>query len=85
MQFFGIIGVVLAGLGLLIGIRFLIYFYLGLGDGHVQSLILAGLLIGLGFQTLLVAIVADLLAANRKILEEVRLDVRRRMNSDSKK
>jgi multisubunit Na+/H+ antiporter MnhC subunit len=48
----------------------------GEGDGHVQSLILAALLIGMGFQTFLIAFIADLLAANRKLLEDVRYRVR---------
>jgi hypothetical protein len=54
------------------------YHYLGGdGDGHVQSLILASVLLGMGFQTALVAFLADLLAANRKLLEDIRVTVRR--------
>lgn len=71
-RFFGAIGVVLFGTGLLIGLRFLWKYLGGEGEGHVQSLILAALLLGMGFQTLLIAVVADLLAANRKLLEDVR-------------
>jgi hypothetical protein len=44
----------------------------GEGEGHVQSLILASALLLMGFQTLLVAFLADLLAANRKLLEDLR-------------
>lgn len=72
-RFFGTIGAVLFGAGLLIGLRFLWKYLGGEGNGHVQSLILAALLLGMGFQTLLIAVVADLLAANRKLLEDVRL------------
>ncbi|PIY98909.1 MAG: glycosyl transferase [Hydrogenophilales bacterium CG_4_10_14_0_8_um_filter_62_70] len=71
-RFFGTIGAVLFGAGLLIGLRFLWKYLGGEGEGHVQSLILAALLLGMGFQTLLIAVVADLLAANRKLLEDVR-------------
>lgn len=71
-RFFGTIGAVLFGAGLLIGLRFLWKYLGGAGEGHVQSLILAALLLGMGFQTLLIAVVADLLAANRKLLEDVR-------------
>ena len=47
-------------------------FYLaGDGSGRVQSLLLATLLMGAGFQLFLVAFVADLQAANRKLLEEL--------------
>ena len=71
-RFFGMIGTFLFGIGFVIGLRFLWKYLGGEGDGHVQSLILAAVFIGMGFQTLLVAFVADLLAANRKLLEDVR-------------
>lgn len=71
-RFFGTIGAVLFGAGFLIGLRFIWYFMQGNGDGHIQSLILAGALLIMGFVTFLVAFVADLLAANRKLLEDVR-------------
>ncbi|MEN6587087.1 MAG: glycosyltransferase family 2 protein, partial [Sulfuricella sp.] len=64
-RFFGTIGAVLFGAGFLIGLRFLWKFLGGEGEGYVQSLILAALLLGMGFQALLIAFVADLLAANR--------------------
>lgn len=71
-RFFGAIGAVLFGAGFLIGLRFLWYFMQGNGDGHIQSLILAGALLSMGFVTFLVAFVTDLLAANRKLLEDIR-------------
>jgi len=74
-RFFGIIGVVIFSAGFLIGLRFLWKFFGGEGEGHVQSLILAGLLLSVGFQVLLIAVVADLLAANRRLIEDVRYKV----------
>jgi hypothetical protein len=71
-RFFGWIGSVLFGLGFLIGLNFLWLYFNGHGKGHVQALILAGVLLGMGFQTWLIAFVADLLAANRKLMEDVR-------------
>lgn len=71
-RFFGAIGAGLFGAGFLIGLRFLWHYLQGNGDGHIQSLILASVLLGMGFQTLLVAFVADLLAANRQLLEDIR-------------
>jgi hypothetical protein len=71
-RFFGAIALVLFTAGFLLGLRFLIYLSLGHGAGHVQSLILAGALLTIGFQTGLVAILADLIAANRRLLEEIR-------------
>jgi len=74
-RFFATIGAVLFGIGLLIGLRFLFHYLNGEGAGHVQSLILGALMLGMGFQTLLIAIVADLLAANRKLIEDLRFFV----------
>jgi glycosyltransferase involved in cell wall biosynthesis len=69
-------GLSLAG-GLLLGIRF-IYFYLnGQGNGHVQSLILAAILLIVGFQIVLIGLLADLIGFNRKIMEEVLYRIRK--------
>ncbi|MGK7245408.1 glycosyltransferase family 2 protein [Buttiauxella agrestis] len=71
-SFFGTIGAILFGVGFLIGLRFVWHYLRGEGDGYIQSLILASIMLGMGFQTLLVAFLADLLAANRKLLEDIR-------------
>jgi hypothetical protein len=75
-RFFGTIGAIAFTLGFMIGLRFLYFYASGNGEGHVQSLILASVLLGMGFQTILVAFLADLLAANRKLLEDIRTSVR---------
>jgi glycosyltransferase involved in cell wall biosynthesis len=77
-RFFGAIGFLLFCPGLVVGLRYLWYWLSGDGAGHVQSLILSSILMGMGFQTLLVAFIADLLAANRKLLEDVRFRLRDR-------
>jgi glycosyltransferase involved in cell wall biosynthesis len=61
--------------GLLLGLRFLWFWLSGDGRGHIQSLLLSTLLMGSGFLTLLIAFVADLLAANRQLLEDIRFKV----------
>ncbi len=71
-RFFASIGAALFGLGFLIGLRFLFYYIQGAGGGHIQSLILASVLLGMGFQSILIAFIADLLSANRKLMEDVR-------------
>ncbi len=71
--FFGTIGVLLFGAGFLIGLDFLWKYFSGAGQGHIQSLILASVLLGIGFQTILIAFVADLLSANRQLLEDIRI------------
>src|SRR5690606_17778310 len=73
LHIFGAVGAVLFGAGAILGFRFLWKWFGGEGDGHVQSVILAGVLLGMGFQTFLVAFLGDLLAANRKLLEDVRI------------
>ncbi len=83
LQFFTILGSVpfLAGIG--VGIRFLVYMQLGQAGGHVQSLILASTLLMIGFMTYMIGLQADIIAANRKILEEVQYQVRRLAYSNS--
>lgn len=82
--FFGTVGIAIFGIGFLLGLRFLWYFIEGDGGGHIQSLILASVLLGIGFQTLLVAFLADLLAANRKLLEDIRFKLSRNLDVESK-
>jgi len=69
---FGWIAVTALFCGFLIGSRFLYFYLSGDGEGKVQSLILAGVLLTVGFQTALVALLADVIAANRRLLEEIR-------------
>ncbi len=67
--------VVLAGLA--VGLRFVYFYVRGDGAGHVQSVILAAVLLVIGFQVGLIGLVADLIGFNRKILEELLYRVRR--------
>ncbi|MCY4507407.1 MAG: glycosyltransferase family 2 protein [Acidobacteria bacterium] len=70
-RFFTTLAAVCFLAGFAIGVRFMVFYLSGDGSGHVQSLLLATLLMGAGFQLFVVAFVADLLAANRKLLEEL--------------
>jgi glycosyltransferase involved in cell wall biosynthesis len=74
-RFFAVIGSMLVMAGVLIGVRFIFYYFMGEGDGHVQSLILAALLLGIGAQTVLVAFLADLIGVNRRLLEQLKQNV----------
>jgi glycosyltransferase involved in cell wall biosynthesis len=77
-RFFISIGFSLFLIGSLIGIRFLILFFNGQSSqGHIQSLILASIFIGMGFQTMILAFIADLIGVNRKLLEEVQYILRK--------
>lgn len=76
-RFFFLIGATLFLSGFIIGLRYLWFFLQDEGGGHIQSLILSSILLGMGFQTVLVAFLADLLAANRRLLEDIRFRVSR--------
>jgi len=69
--------------GLALGARFLVYFAQGGGSGHIQSLILAAVLLLVAFQTVLLAILADLQGVNRRLLEDLQQRERARRAGDS--
>ena len=71
LRVFSAIGIGLIILGVIPGIRFLYFHLTGNGSGHVQSLILSAILLIVGFQVILIGLLADLIGFNRKILEEV--------------
>lgn len=70
-RFFITIAGMLAFLGLIIVARFLYYYFMGNGNGHIQSLILAAILLISSVQMGIIAIIGDLLSINRKIMEDV--------------
>jgi glycosyltransferase involved in cell wall biosynthesis len=68
---------VLGAVGTAIGIRYLAFLIAGDGAGHVQSLILAMLCIMLGALSFMIGLIADLIATNRKLMEQVDLRLQR--------
>ena len=76
-RFFMTVGMTILCSGLVGGIRYLYYYAIGDGAGHIQSLILASILLGVGFQTILTAFLADLLAVNRRLMEDVQYRVKK--------
>ncbi|MBO6164928.1 MAG: glycosyltransferase family 2 protein [Eubacterium sp.] len=83
LDFFGKLGVIPFLVGIILGVRFLIFRAMGNGGGHVQSLLLAVALIIIGFLIWVIGIQADLIAANRKLLEDIRYETKK--HSYSKK
>ncbi len=63
--------------GVALGVRFLVYYFTGGGSGHVQSVVLAAALLGIGVQIVVMGLLADLIGANRKLVEDVLLRVKR--------
>ena len=87
LRTFFIIGAVLIGAALVPSLRFLYFYLMGKGGGHIQSLILATILFITGFQVLIVGLLGDVISSNRKLIEEVLVRVRRMENDffESKK
>ncbi|MDP6980061.1 MAG: glycosyltransferase family 2 protein [Myxococcota bacterium] len=78
MAVFSAAGAVTFTVGFAVGLRFLYFFvFTGSHDLHVQSLILAAILMLAGFQMVLTGIVADLISSSRGILEDVSYRLRR--------
>jgi glycosyltransferase involved in cell wall biosynthesis len=77
LRVFSALGSTLIILGIIPGFRYLYFLCFGNRTGHVQSLILAAILIIIGFQVLLIGLLADLLSSNRKLLEELMYRIRK--------
>ena len=78
MKIFAVCGLVSFAVGFAIGLRFLYFFFwTDQSDLHVQSLILAAILMLAGFQMVLTGMVADLINASRAVLEDVSYRLRR--------
>lgn len=84
LRVFLIIGSVMFGMGLALSIRFLIFFALGEGSGHLQSLILASILFIMGFQAFLIGLIADMISKNRHLNEDINYRLRK-LEYDNKK
>lgn len=77
LKSFTFLAVIPTIIGLLIGFRFLYYMAIGTSSGHVQSLILGCTLVIIGFLTLMIGLMADVIAANRKLLQDTQYHARR--------
>ena len=77
LRFFTFLGLLPFMTGVGIGIRYIIFIFMGNAGGHVQSLILASILILLGVMCEVIGVLADVIAANRKILEDIQYHVRK--------
>lgn len=77
LRVFVLIGAIITLVGLIPIVRFLIFYMMGDGNGHLQSLILGGVLTVLGIITFLIAILADLINFNRQLIEQTLEKVRR--------
>lgn len=77
LKYFSAIGSVIFLLGFFIAVRFLFFYLVGAGSGHVQSLILCSILCTLGFQLIMFGLLADVVASNRKLAEDIQYRIKR--------
>ncbi|MGF1495464.1 MAG: glycosyltransferase family 2 protein [Elainellaceae cyanobacterium] len=77
LRFFFVVGSVPTSIGIFLCFRWLLLYLGGTPKSHVPSLILAAILILIGFQLWLLGLIADLMSVNRKLLEDLQLKLRR--------
>jgi len=71
LKVFTRLGALLFSIGFLVGLRYLYFFIINKNPaGHVQSLLLSAVLLLLGFQVFLLGMLSDLIASNRRLMEE---------------
>lgn len=76
-RFFVILSLIFFTFGLALGFRYLYFFIMGFGNGHIQSLILMLILIIIGFLLFIMGLVADLIAINRTLIEDIQFKIRK--------
>ena len=75
--FFAILALIFCVGGGILGIRYIYYYIIGQGAGHIQSLILASMLIIIGVQAGVIGLLADVISANRKLIQDVQYSIRK--------
>lgn len=78
LRFFAYLGTIPFSVGVLLGMRWIVLYFDDPTRGRVPSLILAAILLLMGFQVWVLGLVADLLNVNRTLLEELQLGARKR-------
>ena len=76
LRVFSLISLMPALAGVVLFVRYAYYFSIGQGSGHIQSVVVASVLLLLAFQILLLGLLADLIAKNRRLSEEIHYRMR---------
>jgi glycosyltransferase involved in cell wall biosynthesis len=76
LKVFTYIGLTVFGVGFLLGLRLVYYYFKFEAGRHIPSAIAAAVLMIVGFMVLIIGLVADLISANRKLLEDLLYRVR---------
>ncbi|MFW6155754.1 MAG: glycosyltransferase family 2 protein [Armatimonadota bacterium] len=82
LAFFKVVAAILFVLSAILAVRYLYFMAIGEGVGHVQSVIVAALLLMLAGQAFALGMLADLIAANRKLIQDMRSRVREMQFAD---
>jgi hypothetical protein len=77
LRVFFYVGILLFFFGSLGILRFLYFYFTGGGAGHIQSLVISGVLIIMGFMLLMIGLVADIISFNRRLIEDILYRVRK--------
>lgn len=77
MRAFVMLGVLMSSIGLVLGLRFLYYFFTEGGGGKIQSLLLGVIMLVVGAQTILTGFLADVMGHNRNLVEDVLFRIKR--------
>jgi glycosyltransferase involved in cell wall biosynthesis len=78
------LGLVMTALGMIPILRFVWFYAMGEGDGHVQSLVIGSLFVSVGYVTAVIAFLSDAIATNRRLTEEC-LERLRKMDADRRR
>ena len=73
LRFFAILGFIVALPAIFFILRFLVFFLMGSGDGHIQSLVVAAGLLSLAGIIIVGGVLANLVSTNRLLLEDLRM------------
>lgn len=76
-RLFAGLGVFLGFVGFLVGCRFLYFYFVSGGAGKIQSLIFSAVLLLIGFQFIVISFIADLISANRRLIEDALLRIKK--------
>ncbi len=77
LKTFSLAGGLAFGIGFIVSMRFVYFFIIGDGSGHIQSLILSAVLMLIGFQIGMIGLLADLIRANRRLIEDTQFRVKK--------
>ena len=77
LKVFTYIGAALFLVGFAVSMRFLYYYFFDYEPGKIQSLILSAVLMIVGFQIMLIGLLADAMSGIRKLVEDGLYRVRR--------